>query len=1005
MVRRLSTFLALAAAMTAGCAGDGPPPAGTYRFASDLRPFTWSVEASNISPAFDVQPGQAWSFDYALEADLRRHSQRYGTFTHLIVAAQGFPEFGPRGFYKAGPSTLAVSSNLTTTGVPVERFNGWPKLKLLHGKDGSPLEAVAEHALSPGDMDRRHALTGRLSVTLPADIPRGHYRVRVMVLARVKGVANPVLLENYGDNSNTQDRQVFPLLAVGKPSTPRLPWVIFNSLSTDGDEDEGNTTYRGQPGALPREERGQVMLCARSGFSTELMVPPGKYAVRPTFPTVFPFSAMAPMEGGLEVFPDEVNSHLRFDRGEVSLKVSGPGESTPTDHGRQRMVGKGWAGPILEGGGYHLDLTRTGRYQITLQGHIQDSLGRKLVGGGTYDVTVALPLSFSTSCKPGASFLVGDHYPPKVNVNPPFPAEVEITVTFLPGSDPARQRTWVGRGRANRFGHYVTVDKPPMALDEPGEYRSLVTASYRDGAGRLWMGRQVSVGVVAPREPTTLVLHGTRSFPYDYKVGRPYYGAVKRFEGRKPLTRGFMPFRPSPLPDTFAQFDPRDTLFISSSGFDESMVEPQFTAQVRDPALSARLLTANRMASVAPPPLLQPRRDSWLYLKDVIQASADSAAWFPADAAHADELPVRSVGRGGVHPFAFPAERAVEAYIYLGVIRPGFPVLTTAFQSEALGLYWLTGPNPFGNQFNASLNGDLAGDVYRIQAGAVIKDLETGKNHYDAYSGPISVVAPDGASNGILPVGRRPLVTTRDRKHRIFLATDTHDALEVGDGMGFGGLVFPAIKAKVTWTVTTPSGETVVVAARANRLGGVRAGPIPTTEPGIYRIKVGVTHGGLKGDVVGTRDGSWWHAVLPAVDLPLLTTTLPGRQMVQPKQTISLPLSWPATLRKVKLHYGVIMPGQVLDQGEATPAGQRWAYRYSPLQRAVQFPNIDVRDFGTGQWELADTIVFQFVLEAEDAGGQKVFDSVRMVLRGETLYNYQALMSGGGGHPHGRRPQ
>ena len=988
--------------LTAGCAdGERPLEPGTFRFSSDLQPFTWSVTAREVSPGLDVMPGQEWSFAYELRADLRRHSERYGAFTHLILAAQGFPEHDARGFYQSGASTLAVSSNATATGVPVERFNGWPKLRLLHGRDGSPMEGVAELPLPAGGVAARHDFSGRLKVKLPPTAPRGHYRVRVMVFARVKGVANPVLLENYGDNSNTQDEQIFPLVAVGKPAAPRLPWVILTSLGQAGDDGDGPTVYRGQPGTLPREEQGEVMLCGRSGFVTELIIPPGAYPVRPRFPTIFPYAAMPPVEGGLEVFPAQVNHHLRLDRGAVSCSLKGPGQGKPIDMGRRRMTGAGFAGPELERGGFHLDLRQTGRYQIMLRGHIEDTQGRKLVGGGTYDVNVALPLTFSTSCKPGASFLVGSRYPPKVNVIPPFPAEVEIVVEFLPGSNPARKRRWVGKGKANRFGHYVTGDKPPMALDEPGEYRSRVTARYRDGAGRLWMGQQVSVGVVAPREPGALEIHGTRSFPYDYKVGKPYYGGVKRFAGRKPLTRGFMPFRPSPLPDIFAQYDPRDTLFISSSGFDESMVEPHITAAVKDKDLSARLLAANRMASVAPPPLLQPRRDSWLYLRDVTQVSADSAAWIPADAAHADELPLRSVGRGALHPFAFPAERAVEAYIYLGVIRPGFPVLTTAFQSEALGLYWLASPNPFGYHVNASPNGDLAGDVYRIMAGAVVRDLKTGKNYYDAYSAPIAVTPPEGAANGILPPGRRPIVRTRDRAHKIFLATDTHDALEVGEDMRFGGLVFPAIRAHVSWTVTKPSGEVVVFKSQASRLGGVHAGPLPTTEPGIYRIKTLVTHGELRGDVVGTRDGSWWHAVLPAQDLPLLKTPLAGRTTVEPRQTVKLPISWPASLRKVKLSYGVLMPGQVLDQGEASPAGQTWEYRFSPVQRAVQFPNIDVRNFGTGEWDLADTIVFQFFLQAEDGQGVKVYDALRIVLRGETLYNYEALMSGGGGHPGG----
>ncbi len=968
-------------------------------FESARPPFPWALAVTGAR--LTAAPGKAWSLTYDLEVDLRRHRARYGAFTHLILAAQGRLRHDARGYFRPGASSMAVSANFTTTGMPVERFDGWPELTALHGKNGSHLEAVKTFALQ-GDVRDRHRFKGTLTARLPVKMPRGHYQVRLMVFARVKGVTDPVLLENYGDNSNTQDRQVLPLVAVGQPATPRLPWTILSSLA-GGDRRAG--TYRGQPGLLPLESQGKVAMCGRSGFPSDKIVPPGHYDIAPAFPTIFPVSAMPPVSGGLEVFPEEEPHYLRFDRGRVSCTVSGPdGEQ---NLGSQRMVDRGHAGPLLERNAFPVNLGKTGSYKIRLTGHIEDRFGRRFEGGGTYRVHVARPLSFSTSCKPGTSFLVGDGYPAKVNVNPPFPARVVVEVDYFPGSDPKRRRRWVARGKANRFGHYVPSGPPPWRFDETGEYRSRVTASFRDGRGVLWMGKQTSSGVIAPREPGVLRLHGTRTFTHDYKVGRPYYGGVKRFAARKPLTLGFLPFRPSPLPDVFVPYDMRDTLFISSSGFNENMVEPHLSMSLTDPALSRRVQLANRMASTAPPPLLQPSKDRWLYLENVVKVSSDSAAWFPADRAHADELPVRSVG-GKLHPYAHPDSAAIRAYFYMGVVRPGFPVMTSVVESEALGLYWLASPNPFGHHFGAGANGDLAGDLYRVQAGAVFIDRRTGKRLYDAYSAAIVVAPNDGKATGIYRPGQRPLVRTADREHRIFLATDTHDALDAGERMGFGGMIFPAVRARVTWTVTRPSGEKVAVRGRANRLGIVRGWPlIKADKPGVYKIKVGVVHGKLTGDVVGTRDGSYWHCVLPREDLPLLKTAVGTMHRVDPSKGLHIPLSWPTRLKKAKLHFSVLMPGRVLDQGVIQAADGAWTYHFDPAQLAVQHPNLDARYYGTGVWRLADTLVFQFFLEGVDRGA-KVYDSVRLVLRGTKLFNYEALIAitgkepRGGQHPHGR---
>jgi len=988
-------LLALAAAALAAGAGCGgqipdpdPPPAGGYRQHWELPPFLWTADVHAFDPGTDLEPGGSWTLEYALRLDLTAHEARYGEFTEVIVAVGGEWRYDGDGRYRSASRSNSVSSNLTPTGLPVEYFGGWPKVGLLHGAEGSPFEAFQVFpAAELAPLARVHELSGQLTVELPDDTPEGYYQPRVYVFVRVGDHPTPIHLAAFADNWNEKPYPVLPLVRVGRPATPRLPWAIL-----------ADAQQMGRTGALPLEDREWMALVGRAGFGGALILRPGRYPVAPSFPTLFPQSAIASVDGGLEVVPDRIPSYLDFARGQVSCRVTRP-DGTREELGTRAFLGEARHGPALEGGPFEVFFEETGRYEVELTGHLLDGHDRRFEGGGSYEVHVAHPLTFSTSCKPGNPFLVGDAYPSKVNVSPPFPAEVTVEVTYLPDSDPERRVDWVGQGRANGFGHFVDYRTPALVFDEPGEYRSTVTARYLDGAGELWMGQQVSASVIAPEEPGALRLHGTRTFPYGLRTADDYHGGLQRVDERQDMKSSFMPFTPGMLPDPYVPYDPRDTLFVPTHAFHESLVEPHFSMELTEWELSTTLQEAYRQPLFSVPPMYQKVSGDWLYLEDVVQLSTDSGGWFPADEVHDDELPILPVGGGASwHPFTFPERNRFEAYTYLGTVRPGFPVMTTIYQRDAIGMYWLTSPNRFGFHYNTGSNADLPGDLYRILAGAVLKDLESGRNLYDAYSAAIAVAAPTGSTLAILPPGERPLVTAAGREHSLFLALDSHDTLEVGERIGLGGMVFPAVEADVRWTVTTPAGQVIPLETRADRLGIARAPvAVPVDRPGLYRVQVQVEHGELRGDVVGTADGSWWHCAVDPAAPRLLYSDLPARTTVDPRTGVRIPLAWPGDLTGVRLHWGVIMPGQILDQGQVSPAEPAWEYPYEPAELAVAFPNLDVRSFGSGEWELSDTVVFQFFLEAE-RDGEPVFDALRLVLRDDLLVN-QAALTRAGGHP------
>ncbi len=441
-----------------------------------------------------------------------------------------------------------------------------------------------------------HALSGRLTVELPPEIPIGWYEPRVTVWVQVAGQKEPVLLDNFGDNSNTQDEQLLPLVKVGEPATPRLPVV----LGTD-------KPYRGQLGVLSEQDRETHGLVGRAGFPKRYVIMPGRWEMGPGFPSLFPERFVAPVDGGFDVIPAEIRHYLQADTMEVRLELDGRPvepltrhERIPDDVDPEDLPPPGphfGARP----GGFALNLGETGEHRVMLDGYVFDRFGRRFAFGGDYTVWTAMPLSFSTSVKPGTPFLVGEGYPAKAKVNPAFPADVDVVIDWYPNSAPERHVRWESHGVANRFGHYFPYDTPGLVFDEPGEYVSHITAKYTDSNGVLWMGDQTSANVVAPADPA-IHLHGTRSPPHNLKPKQEWMGATQRFDGRVDARAAFLPFKPGQIPDTFAPYRVEDTLLVQANGFKENIIEPHLSVSIDEPGLRQRVRQGNTKGTVLPPP-------------------------------------------------------------------------------------------------------------------------------------------------------------------------------------------------------------------------------------------------------------------------------------------------------------------------------------------------------------------------------------------------------------------
>lgn len=976
----------LAAALALAACSSGPRPLVTDRDATELVAdntyFPWRAAVIGGPTFLAVVPGGTWEAEVVLEVDLSRHDETMGRFRRLVVAVYGERRFDEDGGYRSGASDYVLTSNLTAGGMPIASRDSWPRMRALHDVGGSPFEAVARFELpaEPAAVAGVHRFEGRLVAALPADLPRGWWQLRVGVAVEVDGVAQPLWLEQFYELRKQVPHPTLPLVEVGPAAPAHIPWTAFASVRVGG-----------RSGALPEEAKGRYALVSLTGFPGELVLPPGRHRVGPSLPMLHPAASLPVLFGPDTHVPSGIDGAL-FQQIEVTGHVDGPGGREELGTWRARMEQFG-PGPRWDRRP-RADLTRTGTYEVRLAGHVIDRYGRRFPGGGTYRVHVARPLSFSTSCKPGMSFLTGGAYPAKVNVNPAVPAEVQVTVDYYPQSDAARRRTWTTRGRANRFGHFTPSD-PPLRLDEPGEYVSEVRATYRDRQGLLWMGVQLSTGVIAPAVPDPVIRLRPGSRSVDGGRYHAWENGPLRYEDHV-LAEGLFlqnqpPFKGIKAPGV--PQNPSDTLFMSVALSDNFAVEPRYALDVRDARLARRLRDEATSRSYVPPRAHQRRGYPWVYLEDVIVVgtSPHGLGWTDAPPDRQRDLPITPVSRGPWHPVAFPDDNLVDAWVVFMSVRPGIPVLTGLTQRSGKELSWTLNPNPFGNLINAGYNGDLPGDVYLAQAGVMLRDRETGAVHYDVHSSSIVFTAGSRPAQAVLPPGARPLVEESGRQHWIFLATDTHDALAVGEDLAGGGVVFPNVPADVTWVVTTPSGDRREQRARADRRGAARAQPpVPVEEPGVYQVQTTVRWEHLEGGIPGTSRGDYWVCGVAADAPALLVADLPPVSIIGPDGTARIPLRWPAELEDVRLWFGTIMPGAVLEQGVASPPGGVWTYEFTPAEIVRRFPNFDVRQFATGLPELADTAVFQFCLEARD-GDRRVVDGLRLTLRADKLFNARDL--------------
>jgi len=971
-------------------------------------PWKGNVKVSD----FDLQPGGQFVVDFDILAEMGRAEGFFDEIDSMYAVLIGEPVYRQDG-RRSGFTGVALTTRTTAAGIPLEHYNGTAPVSAFGDKRGSPFEAVVEFPASGLDIaaDPDHTrMAGQWVVTMDESIPLGWYRPHVELFVKFKGSDKKTDLRHLGINLGSwvndraetikpkiptaqklnpadlhefmKDAQVLPNVKVGETEQPRLVFTLFHDIAAHG-----------QSGLLAKEDADYAWISNRSRFPTPFVLQPGRWETTPGLPAVFPSTGMAGLFQGFGSLSREVESWLDLESGTFSMSITGP-DGTEIDLGHKTIEHAGQGGLELSGGAYEVDLRRTGSYSVTMEGCFQDLLGRQLCGGGTYDFTCALPMSFSTAVKPGTNFLVGARYPAVMDINPAVEADVRVELTYLPNSDKERAVDYLIEGKSTRWGYFEPEEFPP-AFDEPGEYASLLRVTWTDQSGNLWMGQQASAGVIAPVEPEVR-LHGTKTSFFDPRAEMPQLGSFERYYEEFEGGSSFAEHSALSFYDHTFPYHSGDVLYVPTTYPLESVIGPSLAMSAETDEVRARFEELYLKDGPLPPyPYANRFRKLW-YLPDVYKQSEDNFTYHTVEPGVMDNLPVLPVSRAGYSPYAWPGDIELEAYTYLSVIRPGLPILSMAYAGNYMAPCWIISPNDYGYRFHSSPNGDLPEDLYRVMGGLVVRDYETGKNYYDAYSSAIRILPPGSSYTAVQPPGEIPMTSLAGRDEPIFMGLNTSGVFAVGHRLLLGGTLMPPTEAEVTFDVEWPSGRTFHDTVGANRLGGVRPPPgLYLDEPGVYKVKVDIAlekqNGEIvHGDVVGSGDGQIYYFALPEDGPRVFASPLPAMSRATDRDRIDVPLRWDPAVKNPRLTWSVMTPGALFDEGTLELEGDSHDFTWRPRQSQVQLPNYDTVNYGTGQQLLTDIVVFVFFFEGE-LNGEPVYDAVRVAMRGDVLLNPDAL--------------
>ena len=339
----------------------------------------------------------------------------------------------------------------------------------------------------------------------------------------------------------------------------------------------------------------------------------------------------------------------------------------------------------------------------------------------------------------------------------------------------------------------------------------------------------------------------------------------------------------------------------------------------------------------------------------------------------------------GYSPHMFPEFITDWAYYYGSGARPGFVGRFVVGETLIRAPYWSVSPNAFGGQINASANGDSPGDIYRLLGGVVLRQAGAAP----AYAGYISsaFLLPRGVNNNrIIAPGSEDLTASTGQTGRVFLVGPRPGmTYPVGTTFGAALQIDPILPVNIIFTLKFPDGRTFQTSGVSDAYGSFSGKDKWVLDtPGIYQYWIDANWNSYPAMMPGLPPQGGELYVLEAQPPPnakgIQVTTPDGTTFDPVAGTHIVGLSTADTV-----HYTVVMPGAVLDQGDLPVTLGHFDYYFNPAGLHNRAQTYDVTDRTTGKPALGDVVHLTLFSVEKTADGQSYHSFVRVIVRGNQV--------------------
>ena len=911
----------------------------------------------------------------ARAAEVRHSSAGYTTYGDWLTEMRAEPDAWSPGDTVRATATLVVGesfmSNFAADNLKIDGFcllvtaertfdaGGWIRLpsdermSTLLTPSGLPIEGGAQAAVTtrfggffrtPFDQFVRLPLAsavrsdGLLRVTfnveqkLPADLPPGVYRLRLDYGFTV-GTRNYSLQGKTfaARQSAVQGRAIEshlyspPIPASGKDATGRDVFGpgIQRRLPWVLLNSYNSNGYRG---VVAEEDKHRFNLASRNLIQDDVILPLYDAAGR-----VISYS----LEPQFPTDTIEIRSNIPWDvAGAMNVHVRAP-------DGKETHIG---VIPFIARNGQWLTTrnsaitawrpTMYGQYEVYMTGWIFDIWGNVYEGGGTYRFWIANRMTMATATFQGAAFPVGAKYGRDIGFAPAVPADVEVDAALYVNSDPANIRRARWSGKASPSGVYGTAQgAQQLPLDAPGEYIAHILAKYTDQKGNLWVCSMRHAGVVYP-EDSPIVARGKK-----LNVGGKFLERGEtNFEGYYDSVR-----QAGGLAHINYPWYAGDVLLMATEAQTANKIEPVLTYEVKG------------------------KSEPYPSRFNTIGAS---------------NLQIKT--SSGYSPHLYPEHITERGYWYAAGPRPGFMSRFMVCEDGVFAPYWHLSPNSFGGQINASNNGDMPGDIYRLIGGIVLR--RPGEN--PAYAGYIAsaFIMPAGSHNNrVVAPGAEDLLGPTGEMARFFLVGMRPGMMyETGSVFALPFQIDPILPINVKVFLETPDGRTLTSSGKGDATGSFVGARWTLDKPGVYRYRVEADWEGHRGGVPGlSPEGGHIYVVErdKPQNAPEIRFDLPVESTFTPGDAIHIT----GTSTADSLSYAAVIPGAVIDQGRLNVTNGKFDYYFDPKAISQRVPTYDVENRVTGRAELGEVVHLTFFSREKDASGQAFHSFSRIIIRGNKV--------------------